>query len=64
MEYENQEVITPLGISIESLMKETGAVEIQIGEYKVKRRKTTISLNKYFKNKLNGMFGFLKRKKK
>jgi hypothetical protein len=49
---------------IESLMKETGAVEIQIGEYKVKRRKTAISLNKYFKNKLNGMLGFLKRKKK
>ena len=49
---------------IQALMKETGAVESQIGDYKVKKRKSSISFKKYFEQKLDGMFGFLKRKKK
>ena len=49
---------------IKALMKETGAVEIQMGEYKLKKRKKIMSLNQYFKNNLNGIFRFLKRRKK
>jgi len=49
---------------IKALMKETGAVEIQMGEYKLKKRKKIMSINQYLKNNLNGIFRFLKRRKK
>ncbi len=49
---------------IEAIMKETGAIEIQIGEYKVKKRKKLISIKQYLKNNLSGIFKFLPKKKK
>ena len=49
---------------IKALMKETGAVEIQMGEYKLKKRKKIMSINQYLKSNLNGIFRFLKRRKK
>ena len=49
---------------IKALMKETGAVEIQMGDYKLKKRKKIMSINQYLKNNLSGIFRFLKRKKK
>ena len=49
---------------IKALMKETGAVEIQMGEYKLKKRKKIMSINQYLQNNLSGIFRFLKRRKK
>ena len=49
---------------IKALMKETGAVEIQMGDYKLKKRKKIMSINQYLKNNLSGIFRFLKRRKK
>tara|TARA_B100001250_G_scaffold334768_1_gene300771 strand:+ start:858 stop:1499 length:642 start_codon:yes stop_codon:yes gene_type:complete len=49
---------------IEALMRETGAIEIQIGEYKVKKRRKEITIKDYLKNNLNGFFRVFKRKKK
>jgi len=49
---------------IKALMKETGAVEIQMGEYKLKKRTKIMTINQYLQNNLSGIFRFLKRRKK